>query len=104
MWERFSRSTSTKDCKRQDKQRRETSTIEGTGDQVRVIFEEARFLVSEEILDEEASAQLTQDDAGLRLVVWDVAGELEELGQVDLVESEALDFGIELRHSVSGEN
>lgn len=47
-------------------------------------------------MHEEACEDLGEDYASLRLVVWDVAGVLEELREVDFVEVELADFGFEL--------
>lgn len=65
MWERSSWPAGTEDRKRQDKQCRKTGPIKGTSNQVRVVLEYTRAFVSEEVLDEEASAHLAQDDASL---------------------------------------
>lgn len=45
---------------------------------------------------EETADQLAEDDAGLGGVVGDVAGVLDELREVDLVEGEAVDLGLDL--------
>ena len=79
-----SRTTSTKDRKRQDEECHETSTVECPSNQVRVVFEDAWAVVSEVKLGEESSNDLTEDDASLGLVVWNVAGVLNKLWQVDL--------------------
>lgn len=44
-----------------------------------------RSVVAEVELHEEAGEDPAEEDAGLGLVVWDVAGELQELRHVDLV-------------------
>lgn len=54
-------------------------------------------VVSEIELDEEPSNDLAEDDAGLGRAGRNVAGELDELGHVDIVEREASNFGDELR-------
>jgi len=47
-------------------------------------------------LHEQASEELGEDYASLGLVVWDVAGVLEELREVDFIEVEVADFWFEL--------
>lgn len=82
--------------KRQDEQHRESGTVKGASDQVRIVLEDARPVVPQVELDEEAREDLAEDDACLRLVVRDVAGELYELREVDVGDVEAADFGDEL--------
>ncbi len=92
-WREGHSSTSrAEDCKGQDEECRETGTIESAGNEIRIVLENARPVVSEIELDEESSNDLAKDDASLGLVIWDVAGVLDELGHVDLVERKALDF------------
>lgn len=85
-----------KDGEGEDEEHRETGAVPGARDQVRVVLEYARAVVTEVELDEEAGDELAEDDAGLACVVGNVAGVLNQLGHVDLVEREALDLGDEL--------
>jgi len=93
---RNSRPASAEHGKGQDEQRRQTGTVKSTGHKVRVVLEDARSVVSEVELDEKSRKDLAEDDASLRLVVWDVSGVLDELGHANLCEREALDFGYKL--------
>jgi hypothetical protein len=92
-----SRTAGTEDGEGQNEQHRETGTIKGASDQVRVVLEDSGSVVPEIELNEEPSNDLAEDDTGLRLVVRDVAGVLDELGHVDLIEAETLDLGDKLR-------
>lgn len=94
--ERSRRATGSEDCKRKNKENRQTSSIKGTGDQVRVVLEDARAVVSEVVLGEETRGKLTPDNAGLGLVVWDIAGVLDELRQVDVAKVKAANLGDKL--------
>ena len=96
------RPTSAKDGKTQDKQHRQRGTVPCRRDQVHVVFEDARAVVAQVPLAEEARERPGQEHAGLRLVVGDVARVLDELGEVDLVEGEFFDFRDELMR-VSGD-
>jgi hypothetical protein len=95
--ERFRRSTGTEDRKGQDEEYRETGTIPCAGDQVSVVAEDAGVVVSKVELLEEPGNKLAEDDASLGRVVRDVAGVLNKLGEVDLVEREASNLGDDLR-------
>lgn len=55
------------------------------------------MVVSKVELLEEPSNKLAEDDASLGRVVRDVAGVLNKLGEVDLVEREASNLGDDLR-------
>lgn len=94
------RPTSPEHRKRQDEQHRKTSAIPSTRNKVRVVLEDAWSVVSEVELDEESSNDLTENDASLGRVVWDIACVLDELWEVDLLETEALYLGDELRSEV----
>lgn len=78
--------TSTEDRKRQDEKHRQTRAVKCSRDQIRVIFEDARVVVSEIVLDEEPGRKLAPDDACLALVVGYVSGVLDELGEVEVLE------------------
>lgn len=94
--ERDGRAAGAEDGEGEDEEHRETGAVPGARDEVRVVLEQARAVVPEVELDEEAGDELAEDDAGLAGVVGDVAGVLDQLGHVDLVEGEALDLGEEL--------
>lgn len=96
-WEGNCGATGAEDGEGQDEEHRQTGSVPGASDQVRVVLEDARAVVAEVELGEESSDDLAEDDASLRLVVWDVAGVLDELREVDLRESEAFDLGDKLR-------
>jgi hypothetical protein len=53
-------------------------------------------IVAEVELDKEPSEKLAKNDAGLGLVIWDISGELDELGEVEIVEREASNLGDKL--------
>ena len=55
------------------------------------------MVVSKVELLEEPSNKLAEDDASLGRVVRDIAGVLDKLGKVDLVEREASNLGDDLR-------
>jgi hypothetical protein len=95
-WEGVRLSTSAEYCERKNEEDRERGAIKSASDKVRVILEDAGAVVPQVELDEEAGDDLAEDDAGLRLVVGDVAGVLDQLGEVDVRHVEALDFGHEL--------
>jgi hypothetical protein len=95
-WERVSRTTSTEDSKGKDEKNSETCAIKGTSHQVRVIPKNARTVVSEVELNEEAREQLAQNDTCLALVVRDVTSVLDELGEVDVGNIEILDLRVKL--------
>lgn len=101
-WERDRRTTSTENGKREDKESREAGTIEGTGDQIRIIFEDAWAVVSKINLDEESSEDLAEENTSLAGVVGDVATVLNQLRHVDFPGREASNFRDELKsHRVS---
>lgn len=81
---RLGRPAGAEDGKRQDEQHRKTGTVEGAGDKVRVVPEDARAVVAQVELGEEAGDDLAEDDAGLAGVVGDIASVLNELWQVKL--------------------
>ena len=93
-WNR--RASSTENRKRQDEQASQAGAIEGTSNEVRVILENAWAVIAEVELRVETSDGPAEDDTGLRLVVRDVSGVLDELGEVDLVERELANTGNEL--------
>jgi hypothetical protein len=78
------RTTGTEDRKRQDEKDCETGSVPSPGDQVHVVLEDARFPVPKVELAEEPGKNLAEDDASLGLVVWNITGELNKLGHVDL--------------------
>ena len=84
------------DGKGQDEEDRQAGAVEGAGDEVRVVPEDSGAVVAEVELDEEATDELAEDDAGLALVVGDVAGVLDELRHVDVGDVEVSDLGDEL--------
>jgi hypothetical protein len=75
-----SRTTSAEDGKGQYEEHGETGAVEGARDEVHVVLEDAGAVVAEIVLDEEAGADPGEEDAGLGLVVRDVACVLDELG------------------------
>lgn len=79
--------TSSKDSERQDEQHSETGTVESTRDKVHVVLEDAGLVVTEVVLAVETGDDPAENDAGLRLVVWDETSVLQELGHVDLFEA-----------------
>lgn len=87
---------SAKHCKGENEEHSKTGSVEGTGDQVRVVLEDAWTVVSEIKLDKEAADKLAEDDTSLALVVGDVASKLDELRHVDFGNVEATDLGYEL--------
>ena len=93
-WNR--RASSTENRKRQDEQASQAGAIEGTSNEVRVILEDAWAVIAEVELGIETSDGPAEEDTGLRLVVRDVSGVLDELGKVDLVERELANTGNEL--------
>ena len=93
-WNR--RASSTENRKGQDEQARQAGTIEGTSNEVRVILEDAWAVIAEVELRVETSDGPAEEDTGLRLVIRDVSGILDELGEVDLVERELANTGNEL--------
>jgi hypothetical protein len=78
------RTTGTENRKRQDEEDRKTGSIPSSGDQVHVVLEDARFPIPKVELAEEPGENLAEDDASLGLVVWNITGELNKLGHVDL--------------------
>lgn len=96
-WDRLA--ACTKDGKRQDEESDQTGSIPSTGHQVRVVSEDPGLVVSEVELDKESRDELGEQDAGLRLVVRDVSGVLDELGEVEIGSVETSDFGYELSSS-----
>jgi hypothetical protein len=54
------------------------------------------MVVAKVVLHEEARCDLVEDDAGLWLIVWNVSGILDELGEIELGEREVADFRNEL--------
>lgn len=86
--ERLWASSRAEHCKRQDEQRQQASTVHSASDQVRVVLEDARFVVAQVELRVEASNQLTEDNTRLRLIVWNVSSIEEQLRHVDLVSRE----------------
>lgn len=93
-WNR--RASSTENRKGQDEQASQAGTIEGTSNEVRVILENAWAVIAEVELRVETSDGPAEEDTGLRLVIRDVSGILDELGEVDLVERELANTGNEL--------
>jgi hypothetical protein len=91
------RTTSAEDGKGQDEEYQETGTIKSAGDQVRVVLEDARAVVAEVELDEEPGSNLVEDDASLGLVVRDIPGVLDKLGEVEIREWEASNLRDKLR-------
>jgi hypothetical protein len=87
--------------KGQDEQRCETGAVKCTCNQVRVVLEDTGTVVAEIELDKESSNDLAEDDASLGCIVRDIAGVLDELGHVDLIESEASNLGDKLSAHVS---
>jgi hypothetical protein len=55
-------------------------------------------VISQIVLDEEARSVHVHDDAGLGLVVGNVASVLDELREIDLVKGKASDFRDELKY------
>lgn len=98
--ERHAGPTGTKHRKGQDEQRGERGAVKRARDEVRVVLEDARAVVAQVELHEEAGDDLAQQDAGLGGVVRDVARVLNELWQVDVVKGEAADFGNKLWRGV----
>jgi hypothetical protein len=86
-------SSRSKNRKRQNKQARQTRAIKRASNEVRVVLEDARAVVAQVKLREEADNDPTEEHARLRLIVGDVAGVLNELREVDLAEREVTDFG-----------
>jgi hypothetical protein len=93
---RDSRPSRTKHRERQNEQACQASSVECASNEVRVVPEDARAVVPKVILREEADNCPTEQNARLRLVVWNVACVLNELGKVDLVEGEFADLRNEL--------
>jgi len=91
------RTTSPEDRKGQDEEYCETGTIKSAGDQVHVVLEDARAVVSEVELSEEPDNSPAEEDASLGLVVRNIAGVLDELGEIDLCQREASNLGNKLR-------
>jgi hypothetical protein len=81
---------------RQDEQASHTRAIKCTSDQVRIVLEDARSVVAEVELRVESDKDPTEQHACLRLVVGDVAGELNELREIDLVDGEFANLRYEL--------
>lgn len=79
--------TSPEDSKRQDKQCSETGTVKSTCDKVHVVLEDTRLVVAEVVLAEEAGGNPAENHAGLRLVVRNETGILQELSHVDLIKA-----------------
>ena len=97
LWEQHRRTTSTKDCKRQDEQCRQTSSIPSTRDKIGVVFKDAWSIVTEVKLCEETGNDLTENNAGLGCIVGDVAGILDKLREIDLGDWEVADLWDKLR-------
>jgi hypothetical protein len=95
------RTSRTEHRKGKNKQHSQTSTIKGTGNQVRIVLEDARAVVAEVVLDIETGEDPAEDNTGLALVVRDVASILDELGHIDIGNVETADFGNELGTWVS---
>lgn len=93
----YRRTSSTEDGKGQDKENRETSTVKGASDQVRVILEDAWAIVAEVELDEESGKNLAEDDASLRRIIRDITGVLDKLGEVEIRKRKASNPGDKLR-------
>jgi hypothetical protein len=87
---------SSKHSEREDEQDCKTGTVKSTSHEVRVVPEDARSVVSEIELDEEAGENLAQDNTSLTLVVRDITSELDELRKVDIGNIKVLDLGVEL--------
>lgn len=94
--ERLRRATSSEDGKRQDEEHREAGTVEGAGDQVRVVLEYARAVVPKVKLGVKPGNDLTEDDTGLARVVGYVTRVLDELREVELVCRDSSNAGDEL--------
>ena len=94
--ERNRRSTRTKDCERQDEQAGHTRAIECACNQIRIVLEDAWSIVAEVELRVESDNDPAKQHARLRLVVGEVAGVLNELGEVDLVDREFANLWYEL--------
>jgi hypothetical protein len=92
--------TGTEDSKGQDKKDRKTGAVKSGRNQVRVVLEDARAVVAEIELNEKTGKNLAEDDAGLRLVVGNISGELYKLGEVEIREREASNFGDKLRRAL----
>lgn len=97
MRERNCGSTRAEYRKAQDEQARQACTIESSRNEVRVVLENARAVVTKVELREEADNGPAQQHARLRLIVWNVSRVLDELREVDLVERELADAWDELR-------
>lgn len=95
--EGYRRAAGTEDGKGQNKKHRKTSAVKGTSDQVRIVLEDARAIVAEVELDVESGNNLAEDDASLGRVIRDISGVLDELGEVEIREREASNFGDKLR-------
>lgn len=67
------RAAGPEDGKREDEQGRQAGAVEGARDEVAVVPEDARAVVAQVVLHDEARDDPAEDDAGLRLVVGDVA-------------------------------
>lgn len=78
------RSARPEDSKGQYEKHCQTSTVKCPSDKIGIVLEDTRAIVSEVELDEESADDPTEDNAGLALVVRDVAHILDELGHVDL--------------------
>jgi hypothetical protein len=87
---------STENGKGQDEQASQASAVESASNEVRVILENAWAVVAKVELRVETSNSPAEDDTGLRLVVRDVTGVLDELGEVDFMERELANTGNEL--------
>lgn len=89
--------TSTEDSKRQDEQACKTCAIESASNKVRVVLEDARPVVAKVELGVEAYDGPAEENACLRLVVRDVTGVLDELGEIDFVDRELSNLRNELQ-------
>lgn len=89
--ERVRLAASAKHREREDEEHRERGTIKGTSNKVRVVLEDAGAVVPEVELDEEASKNLAEEDAGLGRVVGDVASVLDQLREVEVSNVKSLD-------------
>lgn len=90
-------SSRAKDSKRKNEQARETCTVEGTSDEIRVVLEDTGSIVAEVELCIEPNNNPAKQDARLRLVIRNIARILDELREVDLVEGEIANLGNELQ-------
>lgn len=77
-------SSSSEHREREDEYDRQASSVKGTSDQVRVVLEDPGLEVAEVVLDVKARDDPAEEDAGLALIVRDIARVLNELRHVDL--------------------